>query len=73
MAHSSGRKAPPETRKGADMEGAETPVTGPDDMYRIPGYADLEAFFNHVQNQTDLEVELFVEDDYVQVLHESGG
>ena len=55
------------------MAGAETLVTGPDDMHRIAGYADLEAFADHVQNQTDLEVELFVEDDYVQVLHESGG
>jgi len=28
--------------------------------------ADLEAFADHVQNQTNLEVELLVEDDYVQ-------
>jgi len=55
------------------MAAAETLVTGPDDMHRIAGYADLEAFADHVQDQTDLEVQLFVEDDYVLVLHESGG
>jgi hypothetical protein len=55
------------------MAAAEALVTGPDDMHRIAGYADLEAFADHVQDQTDLEVQLFVEDDYVQVLHESGG
>lgn len=55
------------------MADPETLVTGPDDMHRIAGYADLEAFADHVQNQTDLEVELFVEDEYVLVMHESGG
>jgi hypothetical protein len=34
------------------MAGAETLVTGPDDMHRIAGYADVEAFADHVQNQT---------------------
>jgi len=55
------------------MSGAETLIEGPDDMHRIVGYADLEAFVDHVQNQTDLEVELYVEDDCVYVMHESGG
>lgn len=73
IAHTSGRLPRSETRKGVHMEDAEIQVTGPDDMYCIAGYADLDAFVDHVQNQTDLEVELIVEDDYVCVMHESGG
>jgi hypothetical protein len=54
------------------MPGA-TLIEGPDDLNRVVGYADQQGFFDHVQNQTDLEVELIVEDEYVHVLHDLGG
>jgi len=51
---------------------AATLIEGPDDLNRLVGYADQQAFFDHVQEQTDLDVELIVEDEYVHVMHVGG-
>jgi Family of unknown function (DUF6416) len=48
-----------------------TTVTCADDMHRLKGYKTLEEFIDHVQDQTDLEVSLEVEDDCVCVMQES--
>jgi len=47
-----------------------TTVTCADDMNRLKGYKTLQAFADHVQNQTDFEVSLDVEDDCVIVMQE---
>jgi hypothetical protein len=49
-----------------------TTVTCADDMNRLKGYRNLDAFIDHVQNQTDLEVTVTVEKTYVSVEQEDG-
>ena len=49
-----------------------TTVTCADDMNRLKGYKNLEDFISEVDNQTDLDVELEVEDDLVRVMQDGG-
>ena len=49
-----------------------TTITCADDMNRLKGYKNLEDFISEVDNQTDLDVELEVEDDLVRVMQDGG-
>ena len=49
-----------------------TTVTCAEDMNRLKGYKTLEDFVSEVDNQTDLDVELEVEDDLVRVTQDCG-